>query len=110
MDARCRSTALRRRALPTRIRTAVAGITSPAFPGVSRYVGSNQAWFVSAAYRVDVPNNPAAPAANHIYDQTVTARFDLKRWWNVKIEGHFMDDYGDVHSAHGFYTRSGWWF
>ncbi len=40
------------------------------------------------------------------YDQTVTARLDITRWWNFKIEGHFIDGYGDVFSAHGFYQRS----
>jgi hypothetical protein len=28
---------------------------------------------------------------NHIFDQTVTARFDLNRYADVKIEGHFID-------------------
>lgn len=28
---------------------------------------------------------------NHIFDQAVTARVDLNRFWDLKIEGHFMD-------------------
>jgi hypothetical protein len=96
-------------------------ITSAAFSGVFVYNGSNQSVFGSAAYRVskllelgaynsrfyfDQPNNPANTASSHIFDQVATVRIDLKKWWSVKIEGHFMDGYGDVYSAHGFYTRS----
>jgi hypothetical protein len=81
---------------------------------------SETGWFLTAAYRVtkrlelgmyhsryyvDAPH-VASPAAEHIFDHTVTARFDIARWWNVKIEGHFIDGYGDAYSAHGFYARS----
>jgi hypothetical protein len=80
---------------------------------------SSSGFFVAAAYRVskrlevgaynsrfyvDSPTLPQA-AANHIFDQTITARVDINRFWNVKIEGHFMDGYGDIYSAHGFYSR-----
>ena len=82
---------------------------------------TSKSWFLAAAYRiskrlevgtyharflVDYPDMPTDPYANHIYDQTVTARFDVTRWWNFKVEGHFIDGYGDVYSAHGFYLRS----
>lgn len=89
-------------------------------------------WYVSGAYRVarrldlgsyyshysitDVPvGGPLAAftpkqtdtslPANHIYDKVVAARVDLKRYWNVKIEGHFMD--GDAGSTFpsGFYPQ-----
>jgi hypothetical protein len=30
----------------------------------------------------------------HIYDKVVTARFDVNRFANIKVEGHFMDGYG----------------
>lgn len=80
---------------------------------------SNRAWFGTVAYRinkwlevgtynsrfyVDKPADPANTASNHIFDQTVTARFDITNWWNVKVEEHFMNGYGDTYSAHGFYT------
>lgn len=83
--------------------------------------GSEQGWFLSAAYRinkrlevgtyhsrysVDKPDAPADKNSDHIHDQTVTVRVDLNRFWNVKVEGHFMDGYGDLYSAHGFYPRS----
>jgi hypothetical protein len=42
---------------------------------------------------------------NHIYDRVVTARVDLTKFWNVKVEGHFMNGY--VHEAYpeGFYPQ-----
>ncbi len=79
---------------------------------------STKGWFLTAAYRVskrlelgtyhsrfyvDAPQAPSA-ATNHIFDQTVTARFDIARWWDVKVEAHFIDGYGDTYSSHGFYT------
>ena len=56
-------------------------------------------------YYVDSPQE-RGDQFNHIYDQTVTARIDLTKFWNVKIEEHFMDGTGDLYSAHGFYLRS----
>ncbi len=85
---------------------------------------SNKSGFASIAYRIskrielgtynsrfhiDHPDVPSDPDANHIYDQTVTTRFDIKRWWNFKIEGHFINGYGDVFSAHGFYPAPTQW-
>ena len=34
-----------------------------------------------------------------------TARVDLKSFWNVKVDGHFMDGYGSPHAARGFYPH-----
>lgn len=82
-------------------------------------------WFASASFRVnkvvsvgtyhsrytvDEPvvqdaSVPPPDSANHIFDQAVTVRFDLTRFWNVKVEGHFMDGTGDPYSPHGFYQR-----
>jgi len=45
------------------------------------------------------------PGANFIHDPVVSARVKLTRWWDGKIEGHFMDGIGGT-SAHGFYLRS----
>lgn len=42
-------------------------------------------------------------ASAFIHDQTVTMRFDYKRHYTFKIEGHFMDGVGSPISAHGFY-------
>lgn len=80
---------------------------------------SSSGFFASAAYRlskkievgtynsrfyVDSPATPEA-AANHIYDQTVTVRYDVTSWWDLKVEGHFINGYGDTYSARGFYLR-----
>jgi hypothetical protein len=82
---------------------------------------SDSGWFASAAFRVskrielgsyysrywsDVIHDSADTASSHIYDKVVTARIDLKRFWDLKIEGHFMDGHGDPYSARGFYGRS----
>jgi len=78
---------------------------------------SSTAWFGTVAYRVskrleigtynsrfyDAPRGPPHLANSHIFDQTVTARFDITRWWNLKVEEHFIDGYGNPYSAHGFY-------
>jgi hypothetical protein len=58
----------------------------------------------NSRYYVDKPED-SSPAANHIFDQTVTARFDVTKWFNVKVEEHFINGYGDTYSAHGFYSR-----
>jgi len=80
---------------------------------------STQGWLGTVAYRVtkwlevgtynsrfyvDAPQNPQNTASNHIFDQTVTARFDITSWWNVKVEEHFINGYGDTYSSHGFYA------
>jgi hypothetical protein len=41
---------------------------------------------------------------NHIFDQVITARLDLKKYWDIKIEGHFIDGYASSSSDRGFYT------
>jgi hypothetical protein len=88
-------------------------------------------WYVSGAYRVtkrlalgsyysrysitNVSTGPEAPfipdqsdtslPANHIYDKVITARVDPKRFWNVKVEGHFMNGYGASTYPDGFYPQ-----
>jgi hypothetical protein len=41
--------------------------------------------------------------ANHIYDKVITMRVDVKKFWNVKVEGHFMNGYGFSTFPDGFY-------
>jgi hypothetical protein len=85
-------------------------------------------WYASAAYRLSKrvelgayysrwvvswadsmpglvqPDSQNSPD-RHLYDKVVTARVDLNRHWNVKIEGHFMDGYGGVWAyPSGFYS------
>lgn len=85
-------------------------------------------WYASAAYRISkrlelgayysrwaiswvntMPGLVQAASQNspdrHLYDKVVTARFDLNRHWNLKIEGHFMDGYGGLWAyPSGFYA------
>jgi len=60
-------------------------------------VGAYHSRFVSDT------NKDWSALSNHIYDQTVTARVDINRYWNFKVEGHFIDGYGSINSARGFY-------
>ena len=88
-------------------------------------------WYASAAYRIvkklevgsyysrytvtsvyfgpigqQFPNQTdTSLPANHIYDKVITARVDLYQFWNVKLEGHFMDGYGDSSYPDGFYPQ-----
>jgi hypothetical protein len=88
-------------------------------------------WYVSGAYRVmkrlalgsyyshysvnSVAGGPYAAMfpdqtdtslpANHVYDKVITARVDLKKFWNVKVEGHFMDGYASGSYPEGFYPQ-----
>ena len=83
------------------------------------YNQSTEAWYATAAYRItpklqagyyhsnihiDNPSNPSDTASNHITDEVVTGRYDVNSHWEVKAEGHFMDGYGDIYSAQGFYS------
>jgi hypothetical protein len=42
---------------------------------------------------------------NHVYDKVITARVDINRFWNVKVEGHFMNGYGVSTYPDGFYPQ-----
>jgi hypothetical protein len=44
-------------------------------------------------------------SADHDYDKVITGRVDLNKFWNVKIEGHFMNGYGSGPYPNGFYTQ-----
>jgi len=43
--------------------------------------------------------------ANHIYDKVIAARVDLNKFWNVQLEGHFMNGYGASLYPDGFYPQ-----
>jgi hypothetical protein len=57
-------------------------------------------------YGITVPANYVIPTgAGHDYDKVVTARFDLNRFFNIKVEGHFMDGHGLPDDyPNGFYS------
>ena len=102
----------------------LAGGTSESFADV-------RGWYVSGAYRVSrrfqigsyyshytITNviggalsafypstTDTALPADHDYDKVVTGRVDLNKFWNVKIEGHFMNGYGSGPYPNGFYTQ-----
>lgn len=62
-------------------------------------LGTYCSWFIA-----NWPTTHSLPT-NHVYDKDVTARFDVTRHWNVKIEGHFMNGYGAFDSIRGFYGQ-----
>lgn len=82
-------------------------------------VSDARSWYGSAAYRVSKLlelgtyfswynanwSQSLSDPANHVYDKVVTARFDLKSYWTLKVEGHFMDGYGQFDSIRGFYDQ-----
>jgi hypothetical protein len=102
------------------------------FAGASANLDDVRGWYVSGAYRlnkrfelgsyyshytitsvfggvlaeVGIPNQTdTSSPVNHVYDKVVSGRIDLRRFWNVKIEGHFMNGYGDATYPDGFYPQ-----
>jgi hypothetical protein len=101
------------------------------FGGTSESFADVRGWYVSGAYRIskrlqigsyysrytitNVVSGALAPfyppttdtglPADHDYDKVVTGRLDLNKFWNVKIEGHFMNGYGSGPYPNGFYTQ-----
>lgn len=101
------------------------------FGGDSRNLTDLRGWYVSGSYRVAkrldlgayyshyaitstmvgllsqfVPNQTdTSLPANHIYDKVVTGRILLRKYWDAKIEGHFMDGYGSSTYPDGFYLQ-----
>jgi hypothetical protein len=86
-------------------------------------LGDIRGWYVAAAYRIDKrievgsylsrytvrstflgESNPNLPS-EHDYDKVISARIDLTRFWNLKIEGHFMDGWGLGPYPNGFYPQ-----
>ena len=88
------------------------------FNGLTSVTTDTRSWYVAGAYRIskrvelgsyyspivaDWRAGHDSPD-NHVYDKVVTARIDLKNYWNVKIEGHFMDGFGGSLYPVGFYN------
>lgn len=99
------------------------GINAPVF-GQNGDVNQNndvewnaRSWYIAGSYRFShlievgsyyshfTPNQNVDVnlPGNHIYDKVVTGKIDLKSFWTVKVEGHFIDGYGQIDSARGFY-------
>ena len=68
-------------------------------------LGTYNSRFFPDANRSDfvAPGLVLPPPARHIFDQVVSARIDVTRFVDFKIEGHFIDGYGDPSSFRGFY-------
>lgn len=102
------------------------------FDGASSNLDDVRGWYVSGAYRllkrfefgsyysrysitsvfggilaaIGIANQTdTSLPINHVYDKVVSGRIDLNRFWNVKVEGHFMDGYGDATYPDGFYPQ-----
>jgi hypothetical protein len=99
--------------------------------GILEIAEDIRGWYISGAYRVrrqlalgsyysryTITTGSTGPLAllfpdqtgtglpaNHIYDKVITARVDLNRFWNVKLEGHFMNGYGSSIYPDGFYPQ-----
>jgi len=99
------------------------------FNGTSSGHVDVRAWYVSGSYRVAKrlefgsyysrytlrtlyggilglafpPRSNTNLPENHIYDKVLSARIDVNRYWNLKLEGHFMEGYGDGPYPDGFY-------
>jgi hypothetical protein len=93
---------------------------SPTFVVILPFSLDERGWYASAAYRVSKRlelgayhswfyptwREDRSSPAGHIFDQTVTARIDLTRFWDLKIEGHFIDGYGAPQFFRGFYPAN----
>jgi hypothetical protein len=101
------------------------------FSGSAENSNDVRGWYLSGTYRVSkrfafgsyysrytitsiffgvlgglVPNQTdTGLPLNHVYDKVVTARIDLQKFWNVKVEGHFMNGYGEASYPDGFYPQ-----
>ncbi len=101
------------------------------FGGTSENPDDVRGWYVSGAYRIArrlelesyysrysitsittgalagfLPNQTdTSLPANHVYDKVITGRINLNRFWNVKVEGHFMNGYGASTYPDGFYPQ-----
>lgn len=56
----------------------------------------NSRYIAAAGTNWDLPTN-------HIYDQAVTGKFDINRFVDLKVEGHFMSGNGGAKVDRGFY-------
>jgi len=92
--------------------------------GMAEDLDDIRGWYVAGSYRVckrlevgsyyshytvsntfmNPPKDPDLPA-NHEYDKVITGRVDLNRFWNIKIEGHFIDGFGNAPYPAGFYPQ-----
>jgi hypothetical protein len=81
----------------------------------------NRGWYIAGSYRLlkqlEVGSywsqysnwlvNTSLPQ-NHLYDKVVTAKVDVTNYWNIKVEGHFIDGHNSavVTGLAGFYVSA----
>jgi hypothetical protein len=75
--------------------------------------------YVSAAYRINQRfevgtyhsryypnwNTVHSVLGNHLFDQVLTARVDLTKFLDFKVEGHFIDGAPTGNAVRGFYPQ-----
>jgi len=87
--------------------------------GSSENINDVRGWYVAGGYRVmprfeagayysryydNVPGAPAAtPQAAYEHDKAVTGKFDVNRFISIKVEGHFIEGFGNQPYPCGFY-------
>jgi hypothetical protein len=94
------------------------------FNGAFDVITDTRTWYASSAYRLSkrfqlggyysrfTANSQVRQASpgNHLFDKVVTLRMDLKSYWDVKVEGHFMNGTGGTDQASlypdGFYAAN----
>jgi hypothetical protein len=101
------------------------------FSGTSENEDDVRGWYIAGAYRIikrlelgsyysryvitsvnggELAGFPAQTdnglPPDHIYDKVITGRVDLNKFWNVKLEGHFMNGYGTSTYPDGFYPQA----
>lgn len=65
-------------------------------------------WFEAGAYNsryIPTWGTDWTAPANHIYDQTISSKFDVNRFVDLKVEGHFIDGNGGAKVDRGFYPN-----
>jgi len=96
-----------------------AGVCTYAAPSTSPSSYDYRYGYVAASYRFNkwveagAYNSRYIAAAgtnwdlltNHIYDQTLSAKFDIDRFVDLKVEGHFIDGNGGAKVDRGFYPN-----
>jgi hypothetical protein len=84
---------------------------------VFSYTQTQLPWYAAVSYRIHkrldagtyhsrfnaTTVTTGEPFHTHLYDQAVTARFDVNLHWDVKVEGHFMRGIPTGFSQRGFY-------
>jgi len=51
------------------------------------------------------PQTDTSLPLNHIYDKVLTIRFNVNRFCNLKVEGHFMNGFANAPYPDGFYPQ-----